>query len=301
MFHRKGKPFSSTRNESAIGDRKVLPRLRKRSRTRLVVRTVIVTLFAFLCLTVIAGAIIVRAGWYDVSAIVQHWQPVYSLTEYTVKKSVERRAKGSVAPVPSPDSVLRGEQIYQTHCLECHGGPGISPGDIGKSMQPAPGPLVIAARRWRREEMYWIIQNGIKMTGMPAWEYRLSEADIWATVAYLDSLPYKQAKLQSGDLPERASQGYPGNALRGRIALTQYACASCHRIPGIPGSDVHVGPGLDQYAERRYIAGYLPNSAENLAFWIRFPQHVKPLSAMPEMGVSDADARDMAAYLYHPR
>lgn len=91
--------------------------------------------------------------------------------------------------------------------------------------------------------------------------------------------------------------GLNGNPERGRLALTQYACQSCHRIPGITGSDVHVGPPLDGLAGRTHIARSLPNTPENLVRWIRDPRQVDPATAMPMMGVSQADAVDMSAYL----
>jgi mono/diheme cytochrome c family protein len=284
IFHRKRKPSSPLPN-GGIGS------------TRLILRTVLATLIAVFCLGTIAAAIVVQVGWYNVGAIVQHWQPIYSLTEYTMKKSVQRHARGIVAPPLSDDMVLRGREIYRANCLECHGAPGISPGDPGKSMQPLPTPPVFLAQRWKPEEMYWVIQSGIKMTGMPAWEYRLREQDIWDIVAYLAALPHEPIAPASSGPTEALSLQVPGNPKRGQIAVTQYACQSCHIIPGVPGSDIHVGPALDQYTDRRYIAGYLPNTPENLALWIRFPRHVKPHSAMPELDVSEADARDMAAYL----
>ena len=68
-------------------------------------------------------------------------------------------------------------------------------------------------------------------------------------------------------------------------------------IPGITGSTVHVGPPLDKLAQRRYLAGRLPNTEAHLQQWIRDPQAIKPLTAMPDLGVGADDARDMAAYL----
>lgn len=87
------------------------------------------------------------------------------------------------------------------------------------------------------------------------------------------------------------------NPERGKIALTQYACHACHVIPGITGSKVFVGPQLDGVASRPMIAGNLPNNTENLVAWIRHPELIDPLTAMPDMGVTEAHARDMAAYL----
>jgi cytochrome c1 len=88
-----------------------------------------------------------------------------------------------------------------------------------------------------------------------------------------------------------------GNAERGRIALTQYACHACHMIPGVTGSEVYVGRPLEGLGERRFIAGNLANNQANLVRWIRNPKEVDPLTAMPVMGVSEADAIDISAYL----
>lgn len=98
-----------------------------------------------------------------------------------------------------------------------------------------------------------------------------------------------------------AESGVPpavqGNAARGRIALTQHACHACHMIPGVTGSEVYVGRPLKGLGARRFIAGSLPNTQANLVRWIRNPQEIDPLTAMPVLGVSEADAIDMSAYL----
>lgn len=88
-----------------------------------------------------------------------------------------------------------------------------------------------------------------------------------------------------------------GDPARGRLALTQYACRACHEIPGVTGSDVHVGPSLKGLAGKRIIARDLPNTPANLACWIRNPQAIDPATAMPALGVGEADARDIVAYL----
>ncbi len=89
--------------------------------------------------------------------------------------------------------------------------------------------------------------------------------------------------------------GDPG---RGQGALLGYGCESCHMIPGVSGTRATVGPPLAQFAERHYIAGELPNRPENLIRWIMDPQSVDPGTAMPNLGVSEAAARDIASYLY---
>jgi cytochrome c1 len=99
--------------------------------------------------------------------------------------------------------------------------------------------------------------------------------------------------------PGRGSAAAPlqGNAARGKVALTQYACQACHMIPGVTGSEVYVGRPLKGLAGRKFIAGSLPNNQANLVRWIRDPKSIDPLTAMPVMGVSEADAIDISAYL----
>ena len=85
---------------------------------------------------------------------------------------------------------------------------------------------------------------------------------------------------------------------RGAVALQQYGCGACHRIPGISGGDGVVGPPLVDMARRVYIGRGVPNTPENMIRWIRAPQEFAPGSAMPDMQVTVTDAAAMAAYLY---
>lgn len=89
-----------------------------------------------------------------------------------------------------------------------------------------------------------------------------------------------------------------GDPARGRAAIAAYGCGSCHTIPGIRGAAGMVGPPLEHWAERRIIAGEVPNDPERLITWITVPQSIEPGTAMPNMGVTDGQARDIAAYLY---
>jgi cytochrome c len=88
-----------------------------------------------------------------------------------------------------------------------------------------------------------------------------------------------------------------GDPRRGRSLVQTYGCGSCHRVPGVPGANGTVGPPLDGIASRSFVAGRLSNSPEALMRWVKHPRQVDPHTAMPEMGVSDRDARDLAAYL----
>ena len=181
------------------------------------------------------------------------------------------------------------------------------PSAIGLAMQPLPGPLLDAGQRWEARELYWIVRHGLKMSGMPAWRYRLSDADQWAVVAFVQTLPSLEPQAQQAMLAGAAAgsctgaveqpAARAGDAARGRLALHQHACSSCHVIPGVVGADVQVGPPLRGMGRRGLIAGQVPNTPEQMARWIRNPKEIDPLTAMPAVGVSEQDALDMAAYL----
>lgn len=89
-----------------------------------------------------------------------------------------------------------------------------------------------------------------------------------------------------------------GQPERGKSAIQRYGCVACHTIPGLPGHGANVGPPLAQMAARAYVAGVLPHTPDNLVRWLRNPPAVDPRTVMPNLGVSEAEATDIAAYLY---
>ncbi len=101
-----------------------------------------------------------------------------------------------------------------------------------------------------------------------------------------------------GDVEETAAAMTGGSPARGKEVIRRYGCEACHSIPGVAGARGQVGPPLDGIGNRSYLAGRLPNSPDNLIRWIRDPQSVAPGTAMPEMGVTEQDGKDIAAYLY---
>jgi cytochrome c2 len=91
--------------------------------------------------------------------------------------------------------------------------------------------------------------------------------------------------------------GARGDAARGRALVARYHCGQCHAVPGVPAAQGRLGPGLEGYARRSYIAGRWPNEPVRLALWIAEPQALAPDTPMPDLGVSAGDARDIVAYL----
>ncbi len=271
------------------------------------------TLAALAALGALLGAVVVWAGLYDISATAQHVQPVYAVLEVTMRHSVQRRAAAIVVP-PSYDSaerIRRGAACYRDSCVQCHGGPGVPSQVIGMAMQPVPGSLIGAARSWHARELYWITRHGIKMSGMPAWQYHLSESDLWSVVALVRLLPEvtpsAYADLMTQVRDQRCEAAAPASATAigvdrpntrtGALALRMYGCHACHAIPGVTGSQPQVGPPLAGFASRQLIAGRVDNTRENLVAWIRHPQRIDPKSAMPDLGVTPEHAEEMAAYL----
>jgi mono/diheme cytochrome c family protein len=254
---------------------------------------------------VIAATVILFAGFYNVAATQQHFVATYHVLDTALRESVKHHSRKIVVP-PLDDAALveRGLAQYAEHCVRCHGAPGVAPEPFALGMIPVPTNLAHVARVWRADELYWTVKNGIKMTGMPAWEFRLHADDIWAIVAFLRVLPWiapedyraRAARAQHVDAATTATS--EPSATRGKTAIIQYACLTCHRVPGLVGPNAPVGPPLDEIATREYIAGVLPNTWENMIRWLRDPQEVNPRSAMPDLGVSERDARDIAAYLY---
>jgi cytochrome c len=89
-----------------------------------------------------------------------------------------------------------------------------------------------------------------------------------------------------------------GNPARAPDIIRRYGCAGCHTISGIPGGDGKVGGALTDLKGRVYVGGVVTNTADNLIAWIVSPQTFSPRSAMPVTGISEAEARDVATYLY---
>ena len=89
-----------------------------------------------------------------------------------------------------------------------------------------------------------------------------------------------------------------GDPSRGAQSIQRQGCHACHRIPGIRGANSYVGPPLEGWSARQYIAGNMENTPDNLIEWIMNPQAIEPGTAMPDMNITEDEARDIAAYLY---
>lgn len=106
------------------------------------------------------------------------------------------------------------------------------------------------------------------------------------------------AGCDRGEVRLKAAQLTGGDPHRGPALIRKYGCSTCHVIPGVRGADGQVGPSLEGIAGRVYLAGRLPNTPDNMQRWIQDPQGIERGNAMPNLGVTERDGRDIAAYLY---
>lgn len=89
-----------------------------------------------------------------------------------------------------------------------------------------------------------------------------------------------------------------GDPERGRRIIAAIECGACHSIPGVSGADGVVGPPLDRFGRRQFIAGIIPNNPNVLTTWVRSAPSIAPNTGMPDLPLTDDQARDVAAYLY---
>lgn len=107
------------------------------------------------------------------------------------------------------------------------------------------------------------------------------------------------AKYREVQVERQMEAALGGNGRRAIPVMLANGCAGCHSISGVPGAQGQVGPRLDAtLSSKLYIAGVLPNSRDNMIKWLRASRDLVPHTAMPSTGISDQQARDVAAYLY---
>ena len=145
----------------------------------------------------IAGPIVVfayvKSGVFNVAASHPHSRLVEWITHETMINSVESRAPDIALPQRvSTAQAVRGFCQYEAHCVECHGGPAVAREQWVNGLNPAPPYLLNATRQWTPSQLYWVVQNGIKMTGMPAWRDSMTDGQIRDVTFFLEALPQMQ-------------------------------------------------------------------------------------------------------------
>ncbi len=162
----------------------------KRSRGSRTILTIIVTVLVIACIAVILGVAIMFSGAISVAATTPDWPVVAWALNTTMENSVKVHARDVIVPADYNNlDVQAGQDHYSRMCVPCHGAPGVESEWMGQGLQPYPPDLTSTANDWTPAEVFWIINNGIKMTGMPAAGPSHSESEVWNLAAFVKSLP----------------------------------------------------------------------------------------------------------------
>ncbi len=152
-------------------------------------RSVLVTLIALAALGAVAAAAVVGFGLYNVSARKGHLPPVHWALHTTFKQSVKLHAPDD-PPHPDlsdPGLIELGARHFDRACKVCHAAPGQLRSATTRAMNPEPPPLSEAVGDWSAGELWWIVHEGVKMSGMPGWPSP-REDEVWPVVAFLTAV-----------------------------------------------------------------------------------------------------------------
>jgi cytochrome c553 len=198
----------------------------------------------------VLGLVVAGAGLINVGASSGHWSITNVFLHWVMRSSVRTAALFVEAPevVDDPVLVRRATVHFEESCAFCHGSPEQPYPPLPRHMTPPAPTLQNAALQWSPEELFWIVQHGIKFSGMPAWISQERDDEVWAMVAFLRRLPdldrdgYRQL-LGGAETPD--AEAAP------RLAAVLPGCVSCHGADG--GSEAGAFPVIGGQSEA-YLA-----------------------------------------------
>lgn len=226
---------------------------------------------ATLLVLVVGGFLVAWSGAYNIAASTGHWAIVEWMLRFGMSNSVELRAARIKPPDLRNDGLVAvGGNHYRTGCASCHGAPGVKASPVSQSSLPPPPDLSDVALRWNDGEIFWIVKNGIKYTGMPAWASQERNDEVWAVVAFL-----KAMKTMSPD-QYRALQPAPTEPSSPVEREAIASCDGCHGVLGqSPRADLvpvlygqkrdYLIAALEDYANGSRASGIMQPIANDLA------------------------------------
>ena len=147
------------------------------------------TVALLVLLVALAAAGYLWSGSLNVSAVNAPPSAIEWALHGVMQRSVRAHASHIEAPTNLADRAAQGVSDFDEMCVQCHGAPGKERGEIGQGLNPSPPSLVDAAPVWSSSELFWIVKNGIRMTGMPAFGTTHDDDRIWAIVSFVQRLP----------------------------------------------------------------------------------------------------------------
>ena len=144
-----------------------------------------------LLLVVLALVLIAATGSYNVAALSSPSKFEQKVSAFTLNRSIAHRAPATRNPFPgSPEVLKAGLAHYKENCVMCHGAPGVEESEAGMGLNPpAPDLTLPSIQRMSDGELFWVVSNGIRMTGMPAFSLTHKPEEIWHMVAFIRHLP----------------------------------------------------------------------------------------------------------------
>ena len=173
-------------------------------------KNVLITIVFTLLVLVIIFMVYIYSGSFDPGQIRHHKPLTEKIIGITLEHSISKRIKGIVVPDLQDTSLFSvGISHYNEMCVICHGGPGLKPSELAKGLYPEPPLLNKSDNMPKPDEAFWIIKNGIKMTGMPAFGPTHEDKQIWAIAAFMLN---KMNSLSQADYQEMVKKA-PGNGM----------------------------------------------------------------------------------------
>jgi cytochrome c553 len=224
----------------------------------------------------VAAFLFAASGLYSVAASRGHFAVTEWFLEFALRRSVATHSLAISPPrLDDPAMVRLGAGHFASGCAPCHGAPGEPRSPIVRQMLPPPPDLAVAAPTWPREQLFWIVQNGLKYTGMPAWTAPERDDEVWSVVAFLRALPGMDEQAYRtlvGSTVPAATDGAAGAAGE---SVARAACGRCHGdearapiadvVPRLAGQSPHyLAAALHDYAAGLRPSGIMQPVAEQL-------------------------------------
>jgi cytochrome c len=150
-------------------------------------KKIIVTIILTIVVLIFGSYIYIVSGAYDISQLIPHNGLTKSIIGITTHNSINKRINGIIVPTNLKDTgmIVSGFKLYTGMCSNCHSAPGQKPDDMAEGLYPKPPELYKHSEEGDAQEFFWIIQNGIKMTSMPAFKPTHNDEQIWAITAFV--------------------------------------------------------------------------------------------------------------------
>jgi len=153
-------------------------------------KNIVITLVTAITLATLVGLTVVYAGLFNVSASWKDPALVRWVLATTRENAVKSRAASiKVPPMKGAQQVEEGFRSFREMCASCHTPPGASASPTAQGLNPEPPDLAKRAEQMSSAELFWVIKNGIRMTGMPAWGPSHKDTELWSIVAFVKTLP----------------------------------------------------------------------------------------------------------------